>query len=110
VVSFRSFGQFSIVMATLIAWPALAQPALETPARIGNIWGGRAHEPDPSSVENDLKAKGFARRPQTDKIATNEVEDLFQRLMRAEDRRDLRTASRAPRTAGDPQPGRSGAY
>jgi hypothetical protein len=109
-MSFRSIGQILVVMATLTAWPALGQPNPEPPSRIGNIWQGRAHEPDLSSVENDLKARGFAPRPQVDRIVTDEVEDLFQRLMRAESRRDLQTASRGPRTAAELRSRRAGPY
>jgi hypothetical protein len=107
MISFRSFLGLSVLMATFATWPVLGQSAAEPPSRIGNIWDGRAHEPNPSAVESDLKAKGFALTPQRNQVVTDEVEDLYQRLIGTEDKRGLETASRGNRPLATPRPGRS---
>jgi hypothetical protein len=107
MISFRSFLGISVIMATFGTGPVLGQSAAEPPSRIGNVWNGRAHEPDPSVVENGLKAKGFALTPQRNRVVTDEVEDLYQRLIRAEDGRGTETASRGSRAAAAPPPGHS---
>jgi hypothetical protein len=107
MISLRSLSRISIVMAVVIAGPAFGQAVREPPSRIGNVWDGRAHEPDPSSVDSSLKALGYAPKPQTERIETDEVEGLYQQLMRDEDTHGQQTASRGPRTAAARQPGRS---
>jgi hypothetical protein len=106
MISFRSFLGISVIMATFAIWPVLGQSAAEPPSRIGNIWAGRAHEPDPSVVESDLKAKGYALPPQKNRVETDEVEDLYQRLLREEDGHGQQTASRGSRNPAVPRPGR----
>jgi hypothetical protein len=93
-------------MATLGAGPVLGQPAAEPPSRIGNIWDGRAHEPDPSTVDSDLKAKGFALTPQKRQVETDEVEDLYQQLIQGENRQNQQTATRGPRPPSASRPAR----
>ncbi len=107
MISFRSFVGISVIMANFATWPVLGQSASEPPSRIGNIWDGRAHEPDPSVVESDLKAKGFALTPQRNRVVTDEVEELYQRLIRSENGHGQETASRGPRTMTAPRPDRS---
>jgi hypothetical protein len=106
MISFRSFVGISVIVATFATWPVLGQSAAEPPSRIGNIWDGRAHEPDPSAVENNLKAKGFALTPQRNQVVTDEVEDLYQRVIQAEKGRGIEIASRGNRTLTAPRPGR----
>jgi hypothetical protein len=50
-------------------------------------------------VDNDLKAKGYAPSPQRERVVTDEVEDLYQRLIQSERGPGQQTASRAARTA-----------
>jgi hypothetical protein len=106
MISFRSFLGIAVLLASFGAWPVLGQSAAEPPSRIGNIWDGRAHEPDPSTVDSDLKAKGYALTPQKNRVETDEVEDLYQRLIRGEDGHGQQTASRGPRNPAAPRPGR----
>jgi hypothetical protein len=93
-------------MATLAAWPAFGQVAGAPPARIGNIWDGRAHEPNPATVDNDLKSLGYAPKPARERVVTGEVEDIYQHLIQAEATHPQATASRGPRTQMDRPSGR----
>jgi hypothetical protein len=98
MISFRSVYGIAVLVANFGVWPVLGQPAAEPPSRIGNIWDGRAHEPDPSAVESDLKAKGYAVSPQENRGVTDEVEDLYQQLIQDENGKGQQTASRGPRS------------
>jgi hypothetical protein len=99
VKSLQYLAWVSIIIATAAASPAFAQPAREPPARIGNIWDGRAHEPDPATVDSDLKALGDAPKPGRERATNDEVEDLYQQLIQEEARNGQETASRNPRPA-----------
>jgi hypothetical protein len=70
-------------MATFPTWPVLGQPAAEPPSKNGTIWNERAMNRTPSAVGSDLKAKGLAVTLQNNRVVTDEVECLYQRLMRA---------------------------
>lgn len=107
MISFRSIAGISVIMASFATWPVLGQSATQTPSRIGNVWNGRAHEPDPSVVQNDLKSKGFAPKPQSDQMVTDEIEDLYQRLIQDEHGHGTETASRGKRSPEARRPVRS---
>jgi hypothetical protein len=104
MISFRLFLGIVALSASFGVRPVLGQPATEPPSRIGNIWDGRAHEPDPSAVESDLKAKGYAVSPQRNRVVTDEVEDLYQQLIQGENGGGQQTASGGPAAA---RPGRA---
>lgn len=104
--SLQYLAWVSIIVATAAASPALAQFTQEPPARIGNIWDGRAHEPDPATVDSDLKALGDAPRPGRERVVNDEVEDLYQRLIREEATNGQETASRGQPPAALRQSGR----
>jgi hypothetical protein len=107
MISFRSLIRLSIVMATLAAWPAFAQIAGPPPARIGNVWDGRDHEPNPAAVASNLKSLGYAPKPARERVVTDEVEDIYQHLIQDEATHSQATASRGPRSPTERQPSRS---
>jgi hypothetical protein len=76
----------SLVMltaATLVATPGVSFAQTQVP-REGNIWGGLDHEPVPSLVRRNEATAGIAPRPQQQQATTDEVETLYESLMRAE--------------------------
>ena len=70
------------VLATMASGTALAQT--QVPTRVGNIWNGRDHEPVPGDVMRKEQATGIAPSPQHQQANTDEVETLYQDLMRSE--------------------------
>jgi hypothetical protein len=66
----RSWQTFIVLLALSAAWPAQA----DSPARVGNIWGGFDHEPDPAIVHEGEKAAGVLPSPQRQKQLDNDVE------------------------------------
>src|ERR1700730_7063558 len=51
------------------------------PARIGNIWGGYAHEPQPAVVERQEQKAGVALSPNAARSLDREVELRAQKLL-----------------------------
>lgn len=66
----------------LVAMPGVAFPQTTVPTREGNIWGGRDHQPRPAQVTRDEQAAGIAPPSQQEHATTQEVEHLYQYLMR----------------------------
>jgi hypothetical protein len=82
--SFRLVLRSMIVAASLASIPALGAPVNTPPARIGNVWNGTAHEPDPLVVASQERRSSIALPPQREKAETDEVESLYERLVRDE--------------------------
>ena len=63
----------------LLVAPAMAQT--QQPGREDNIWGGKAHQPTQSDVNQQEKAAGIAPPQQDQQQTTDEVESLYQSLI-----------------------------
>lgn len=82
--SYGSGNNFGL-RAPLPAGIARAQEAglrYETPARIGNIWGGFDHEPIESEVQSAERARGVAPSAPEQRQETRIVEQLFQEVLK----------------------------
>ena len=71
-----------LAAALLAATSGVGFPQTTVPAREGNIWGGRDHEPQPGQVAHDEQAAGIAPSPKQEHATTQEVERLYQYLTR----------------------------
>jgi hypothetical protein len=60
--------------------PAFA--GAQPPGREDNIWGGKAHQPTQSEVFQQERSKGLALPAQRDRSENDEVEGLYQSLLR----------------------------
>lgn len=58
------------------------------PSRIGNVWNGTAHEPDPAAVDAHERAAGIAVSPEAGHQADDTVEQLFRQLENTPDTRE----------------------
>jgi hypothetical protein len=80
MVSFPSFSKYMVIAIGLASLPALGAP----PDRVANIWGGVAHEPDPSLVSTQERAAGIAPSLERERAIDDEVEAEAQNLLRSE--------------------------
>ena len=80
----------SILCATLLA-AALTAPACislaqtqqaQPPPREDNRWGGLSHQPTEAEVQQQENAAGLALPSQQQKAATQDVEQMYQNLMK----------------------------
>jgi hypothetical protein len=71
-----------LAAALLVATPGVAFPQATVAAREGNIWGGRDHQPRPAQVTHDEQAAGIAPSPGQKDATAQEVQHLYQYLMR----------------------------
>jgi hypothetical protein len=69
-------------LTAVVSGGAFAQTAVAT--RAGNIWNGRDHEPVPSEVTRKEQATGIAPSAPRQQATTDEVETLYENLMRSE--------------------------
>src|ERR1700710_1416704 len=53
----------------------------DAPSRIGNIWGGFAHEPQPAAVEREEQQAGVALSPDAARRLDRELELRAQALL-----------------------------
>jgi hypothetical protein len=67
---------------------AHAQGQQPAPSRIGNIWNGTAHEPNPAAVDAHERAVGIAASPEARRHADDTVEQLFRELENTPSRRE----------------------
>jgi hypothetical protein len=73
----RSWQTFIGLLALSAASAAQADP----PVRVGNIWGGLDHEPDPAIVHEGENAKGVLPSPQRQEQLDNDVERTARELL-----------------------------
>ncbi|MBK1658459.1 hypothetical protein [Paracraurococcus ruber] len=82
--------------ALLLAWPALAQappPAREAPpARIGPVWDGREHQPNPAEIEARSRARGLPEARET--RDARDVDKLYRDLTGSDPQAQPRTSPR----------------
>jgi hypothetical protein len=76
---------FLSVAMVLAASPGAAFAQARTSARVDNIWGGYAHQPTQSEVTQQEKSAGLAQSEQQQKAANDDVESVYQSLMRQTD-------------------------
>jgi hypothetical protein len=80
-----SIGRF-VLIGTGFVMPAqvsLAQTQQQQqPAREDNRWGGLSHQPTEAQVLQQEQAAGLARSPQQQKAANQDVEQMYQTLMK----------------------------
>ncbi len=74
----------SVAMA-LAASPGAAFAQARTSARLDNVWGGYAHQPTQSEVTQQEKSAGLTQSQQQQKAANDDVESVYQSLMRQTD-------------------------
>ncbi len=80
-----SMKPIAMALALLLAagTPVLAQ----APARNGNVWNGRSHEPDPGLVQQNEQSAGVAlspgQRQQENAVVEQEAKKLLQRAQPA---------------------------
>jgi hypothetical protein len=74
----------SVAMA-LAASPGAVFAQARTSARVDNIWGGHAHQPTQSEVTQQEKSAGLVPSEQQQKAANDDVESVYQSLMRQTD-------------------------
>jgi hypothetical protein len=71
-----------VAVATLFLGPTvLVSAQTQQPTREDNIWGGKAHQPTQSDVNQQEKASGIAPPTQDQQRANDEVENLYQKLI-----------------------------
>jgi hypothetical protein len=58
------------------------QQQQQPPPRLDNQWGGFSHQPTESNVQQQEKAAGIAPSEQQRKAADQDVEQLYQSLMK----------------------------
>ncbi len=73
----RAFYFMTIGLACLATLPAFAQAP---PARIGNIWDDRAHQPNPGTIARDESAAGIRPNQAQTNRQNQEVDNLYQQL------------------------------
>jgi hypothetical protein len=76
-----------ILIATALVAPAQVSPAQtqqqqQPPAREDNRWGGLSHQPTEAQVLEQEHAAGLARSPQQQKAVNQDVEQMYQSLMK----------------------------
>ena len=74
-------SRVAMAMLAVLSVTALAQA--KTVAREDNIWDGKAHQPTRFEVIPREKLGRVAESPQRDKLADDEVESLYQKLIRS---------------------------
>jgi spermidine/putrescine-binding protein len=74
----------SAVMA-LAAYSGAAFAQAQSSGRVDNIWGGYAHQPTEAQVTQQEKSAGLTPSQQQQKAANDDVESVYQSLMRQTD-------------------------
>ncbi len=77
---YSSFLSAALTLAVGDATSVHAQGQQPPPSRIGNVWDGRAHEPNPAVVDAHERAAGIAASPEARRQADDTVEQLFRQL------------------------------
>ncbi len=70
------------LLATTGTLPAQAQQQQQPLPHLDNQWGGFSHQPTESQVQQQEKAAGVAPPSQQRKAADQDVEQLYQSLMK----------------------------
>ncbi len=65
-----------------LGMPARAWEQTPPPARNGNIWDGRAHEPVPSEVQQQERAAGIVPSPRQQQATDDELERTYWKLLK----------------------------
>jgi hypothetical protein len=74
------FLSAALALAVGDASSAHAQGQQPPPSRIGNVWNGTAHEPNPAAVDANERAAGIAASPEARRRADDTIEQLFRQL------------------------------
>jgi len=74
-------GRVLALAGLLLVQPLLVSAQTQQPGREDNIWGGKAHQPTQSDVNQQEKAAGIAPPQQDQQQTTDEVESLYQSLI-----------------------------
>ncbi len=82
--------------ATALLVASLAPGLAFAQARNGNVWNGRAHEPDAGNVGSNERAAGVAE-PEGQRAQENQDLDRMGRALTEKARRDAATAPPQPR-------------
>jgi hypothetical protein len=90
-MTYSSLGKLGLVLL-MIAGPASVASAQDSksqhsddaPARIGNIWSGFAHEPQPAVVYRQEQKAGVALSPDAARRLNREIELRAQAMLRSE--------------------------
>jgi hypothetical protein len=62
--------------------PVVGSAHTQPSAREDNIWGGKNHQPTQSKVFQQERWEGLALPPQGERLENDEVESLYQSLLR----------------------------
>jgi hypothetical protein len=71
----------AVLAAVLLAAPAAAVAQAPAPAREGDIWDWRDHQPTAAQVQQKAKAAGVAPTQSQRNSTTATVDHLYQQLM-----------------------------
>ncbi|MDO9709646.1 hypothetical protein [Paracraurococcus lichenis] len=86
-----------VVLAMALALPAWAQqqpaPGEAPPARIGPVWDGREHQPNPAEIEARSRALGIGEPRRQDRDA-QDVDKLYRDLTGSNPQAPPRATSR----------------
>jgi hypothetical protein len=74
-------GRIAAVATLFLGPTVLVSAQTQQPTREDNIWGGKAHQPTQSDVNQQEKASGIAPPTQDQQRANDEVENLYQKLI-----------------------------
>ena len=77
----RLLTRSGIALLAALAFGAGAHADDSAPPRVGNIWDGRDHEPNPSDVHRDEQAAGVGQTPRQRTNADDDVETIYRQLM-----------------------------
>jgi hypothetical protein len=77
----RSLRQAGTTAAILLSMAILAATAQAQPARNGNVWDGKSHEPAAGAVESQQRSAGVAPAPEKEKALNNEVDNTADKLL-----------------------------
>jgi hypothetical protein len=69
-------------LALGMAFGPTAFAGTQPSAREDNIWGGKAHQPTQSEVIQQEHREGLALPPQRERSENDEIESLYQSLLR----------------------------
>lgn len=66
----------------MTAWSGMALAQTQSTLREDNVWGGRAHQPTESEVQQKEQAAGLPPAQQTQRASNGDVESIYRNLMR----------------------------
>jgi hypothetical protein len=71
----------AILALALLAAPAAALAQTQVPAREGNIWDWRDHQPTEAQIQQNEKAAGVAPTPSQKDSTSATVDQLYRQLL-----------------------------